>query len=153
MTDGVIRKKPERSEDLPPITHVKQPEARTWSAKIRWALDMGWTVKEIANGWGLRYQMVRNVKVTEPKRAAREDVPELEYELLDPVNDVQAIMDAELDRSLAAGRAKKKVPRGTAQADEALDRLTAMTEEAGLYDMDQLDPDELEALKGEGGKA
>jgi len=149
----MIRQKPEDPSQLPPLVHVKQPDARTWSAKIRWALEMGWSVKEVAAGWGLRYQMVRNVKVTEPKRAAREDIPPLEYELLDPVNDVQAIMDAELDRSLAAGRAKKKVPKGTVQADEALDRLTAMTEEAGLYDMDQLDPDELEALKGEGRKA
>lgn len=147
------------SEDssLPPLKMCKMPEGvRTWSARVRWALAMGWEVKEIANTWGLRYQMVRNVKVTEPKRAAREDMPPLKWELLNPVDDVQAIMDAELDRSLAAGRFKNpkgqppKMGNGQTKRFNTIPELMVDLASDEEFDMDQLDPDEIEQIKNGG---
>ena len=61
--------------NLPPISHIKPPEMRHNSTKIRWYLGLGYTVKEVATFLGVRYQQVRNVGTTTPKRAAREDVP------------------------------------------------------------------------------
>lgn len=93
---------------LPPLARLKIPETKTQSAKVRWLAAMGYSVRDISVGTGIKYQQVRNMVTTVPKRAAREDMPPLEVELLDPVDDVQAIMDAELDRSLGAARAGRK---------------------------------------------
>jgi hypothetical protein len=74
------------------------------STKIRWYLGLGYEVREVAKFLGVKYQQVRNVGVTEPKRAAREDVPPYEITLYDLGDEVDALLDAELERSLMAGR-------------------------------------------------
>lgn len=124
----------EDSNQLPPLRLVKVPQVRTASARIRWALALGYSVKEISSTWGIKYQQVRNVRETQPKRATREDMPPLTIELMDPVDDIQAITDAELDRSLAASR------------QERLRRKSVEPPVAQDYDM-ELDPDEVEALQ------
>ena len=99
---------------LPAIQRVKQPKVHNRATLIRWYHELGYPTKDIAKLLDVRYQQVRNVLVTQPKRAAREDLPPLTYETWDLVDDVQAIMDVELDRSLAAGRkARLAAERGT----------------------------------------
>lgn len=97
----------EAARVLPPIHRVKQPKVANRATLIRWFHALGYPTKEIAAQLQVRYQQVRNVIVTTPKRAAREDMPPLELETWDLADDIQAIMDAELDRSLAAGRADR----------------------------------------------
>ena len=93
---------------LPPIERVIPPKMQHTSTKIRWYLGLGYEVGEVARFMGIRYQQVRNVGVTEPKRAAREDLPPYEIVLAPLPDDVDAIMDAELERSLMAGRLAEK---------------------------------------------
>lgn len=92
---------------LPPIHRVKMPHVKQRATLIRWYAALGYPTKEIATHLQVRYQQVRNVLVTQPKRAAREDMPPLTIETYDLVDDIQAIMDAELDRSLAGIRADR----------------------------------------------
>ncbi|MEB3029694.1 hypothetical protein VJI72_07850, partial [Parvimonas micra] len=54
---------------LPPIHRVKPPEMHHMSTKIRWYIALGYTVGEVSKFLGLRYQQVRNVATTTPKRA------------------------------------------------------------------------------------
>ena len=96
---------------LPPIERVIQPKMQHTSTKIRWYLGLGYEVGEVARYMGVRYQQVRNVGVTDPKRAAREDVPPYEIELHPLPDDIDSIMDAELERSLAAGRLQDKAEK------------------------------------------
>lgn len=85
-TSGVVGK------GLPPISHVLEPEMHHMSTRIRWFHALGYSVREIA-GWlpGVRYQQVRNVVVTIPKRAAREDLPALEVKLREVDDDLEAM--------------------------------------------------------------
>lgn len=95
-------------EWLPPIVRLRIPKVRTQTAKVRWLWAVGYPIKEIAKGTGIKYQQVRNMIVNQPKRAAREDLPpippEAPLEMKELVDDIQAIMDDELERSLRAGR-------------------------------------------------
>lgn len=77
---------------LPPIGHVVEPAMHHMSTRIRWYYALGYSVKEIAGKTGARYQQVRNVVTTEPKRAAREDLPDLTFELA-PIEDVFEAME------------------------------------------------------------
>lgn len=98
----------QKSKALPPIHRIRLPEVRNRSTLIRWLSALGYPVKEIAQVLNVRYQQVRNVLHTPPKRAAREDMPSLEFQTWDLVDDVQAILDAELERSLSAQRFDRK---------------------------------------------
>jgi len=89
---------------LPPIGHVKPPEMKHMSTKIRWYLGLGYAVKEVAGMLGVRYQQVRNVATVEPKRAAREDVPPYIIECWEPADDLEAMADHALDIEMAAQR-------------------------------------------------
>lgn len=93
---------------LPPIYRLKMPKTTTKSALIRWLWALGYDVKTISGGLDIRYQQVRNIITTQPKRAAREDMPELEVEVL-PVEDVvDALLGTELDRTFKADKKQKE---------------------------------------------
>lgn len=95
-------------DSLPPIHMVKLPAGmRVMSTKIRWLAALGYPRAEIQKQLGLRYQQVRNVLHNLPKRAAREDLPPLVIELYDPVDDIQAIMDSELEKSMQVVRKER----------------------------------------------
>lgn len=113
---------------LPPIHRIKEPPMLYMSTRIRWFYSLGYKVGEIHNHLGLRYQQVRNVVTTEPKRAAREDIPPPTYELLDVETDLEAMEAQALVDNMAAQRAeerslKKKsgaARRAARQAEDAL---------------------------------
>lgn len=103
---------------LPPIEQIVIPKTQTKSAKIRWLIAMGYKVAEISNYFGWRYQMVRNIATSEPKRAAREDLPPLVVEYHPEIDDVQAIMDKALEDSLKAERKAQVAQAAKAKSDE-----------------------------------
>ena len=86
MTD-----EPKVERTLPPIHRVKEPHMEHMSTRIRWFAGLGYTVGEIQKFLGLRYQQVRNVVTTIPKRAAREDLPALVLELHELDDDLEAM--------------------------------------------------------------
>ena len=94
---------------LPPITHVKPPDMKHTSTKIRWWLGLGYEVREVANLLGVRYQQVRNVGTTEPKRAAREDVPPFIIELFDLDDDLEAMDKHAMEQQMAAIRNERRL--------------------------------------------
>lgn len=102
---------PPDPKNLPPIHRIIQPKMQHTSTKIRWYLGLGYEVGEVARHLGVRYQQVRNVGTTDPKRAAREDVPPYEISLEPLPDDIESIMDAELERSLMAGRTEEAKAR------------------------------------------
>lgn len=99
---------PLAEEALPPIGSVVIPKVQTASTRIRWLKALGYATSTISNHLGIRYQMVRNVSVTIPKRAAREDLPKLEVWLHAEADFVEAGMDGALDASLLAARKERK---------------------------------------------
>lgn len=68
---------------LPPIDKVREPPMDFTSTRIRWFLGLGYTVSVVAKHLGVKYQQVRNVSLMEPKRGAREALPELKVEVID----------------------------------------------------------------------
>lgn len=106
---------------LPPIIRIKIPKTQTQSALIRWLAGVGYQTKDIAKFLDKRYQQVRNILVTQPKRAAREDLPELVIELADMPDAVDMLLDMGLERTFAEERQGKKKRMRDAQrrADEA----------------------------------
>lgn len=119
----------EGNESLPPIEQVLPPVTTTKTALLRWYRTLGYTVAEISNYTGIRYQQVRNVTTNLPKRAAREDLPPLVIELRETVDVLQAAMDGALDKSLLAGRKERK-------AEEKADRR-ALKYGSGDEDQDE----------------
>lgn len=97
--------------NLPPITHIKAPDMKHTSTKIRWYLGMGYTVKEVSHLLGVRYQQVRNVGVTAPKRAAREDVPPYIIELWEVDGDLEAMDKHAFEIEMAAQREQDRKAR------------------------------------------
>lgn len=95
-------------DSLPDIGQIKMPEMKVVSTKIRWLSALGYSKSDIQKFLNVRYQQVRNVLTTIPKRAAREDLPPLVIELMDPIDDIQAIMDTALEQSLGEGRRARK---------------------------------------------
>lgn len=91
-------------DSLPDIGSIVIPECKVMSTRIRWLHAMGYKPAEISKYLMIKYQQVRNVITTQPKRAAREDLPPLVLTLREPVDDIQAIMDRALDDSIRAGR-------------------------------------------------
>lgn len=89
----------EEGKYLPPIHRIKLPETKTQSALIRWLHSVGYQVKDISKGLNIRYQQVRNIITTEPKRAAREDLPGLTVELAPLEDVVDMLLGDELERT------------------------------------------------------
>lgn len=96
---------------LPPITDIVVPKTSTKSALIRWFNAMGYSVKEIYPFLGVKYQMVRNIITTIPKRAAREDLPPLWIEYKPEAHVIDDALDSALDQSLLAGRKERNQER------------------------------------------
>lgn len=69
---------------LPPIKDILIPPGIK-STRIRWLWHMGYPIKEIAAILDIRYQQCRNVITTQPKRAAREDMPPLVLVMKDTI--------------------------------------------------------------------
>lgn len=93
---------------LPPIYRIKLPVTKTQSCLIRWLFAMGYKVKDISNGLNIRYQQVRNIVTTEPKRAAREDLPPLTIELAPLEDVVDTLLGDELERTHLAARKQER---------------------------------------------
>ena len=95
---------------LPLLKDIVIPPAKTKSHTIRWLWAVGYTVQQISNGIGIKYQMVRNIAYSEPKRAAREDLGSLDIRLKKEVDlddedfIIQTAIDGALEASLMAGR-------------------------------------------------
>lgn len=95
-------------QPLPPINKIRIPNTNTKSATIRWLAELGYEVKDISNHLGLRYQMVRNIKTTIPKRAAREDLPEQVVEYLPETDEIQDALDGALEAGMLEARRERK---------------------------------------------
>jgi hypothetical protein len=93
---------------LPPIHRLKMPKTKTQTATIRWLYALGYEVKEISNGLNVRYQQVRNMVMTIPKRAAREDLPPLVVELGEMEDIVETLLGVELERTFEEARKSKR---------------------------------------------
>lgn len=63
--------------ELPDIASIDLGSMKTKSARIRYLRALGYTRSAVAEHLGIRYQHVFNVEKMEPKRAAREDFPEM----------------------------------------------------------------------------
>ena len=98
---------------LPLLKDIQLPPSKTKSHTIRWLWAVGFSVQEISNGLGIKYQMVRNIAYSEPKRAAREDLGSLDIRLkkaadLDDEDFmIQQAMDGALEASLMVGRKER----------------------------------------------
>lgn len=123
MTDSVEQGAP----SLPPIHRIKEPPMHHMSTRIRWYRALGYEVKEISAYLGVRYQQVRNVVTTQPKRMAREDLPALTVELLDLETDLEAMEAQALQMNMAAQRNQDRQARK--ETNKARRRLKAQEAE------------------------
>lgn len=103
LEDGSIVTQP-----LPPIGQIVIPKTKTQSNTIRWLAALGYEVKDISAQLGTRYQQVRNIVTTIPKRAAREDLPDLVVEYKPEADPFDDAMDGALEASLLAGRKERQ---------------------------------------------
>jgi hypothetical protein len=110
---------------LPPIHRIKMPVTRTQTARIRWLYELGYKVKDISNGLNVRYQQVRNMVTTIPKRAAREDLPELKIELVEMEDVVDMLLGDELERTHLEDRKQQE------KAEKARQRKARQLEPVG----------------------
>lgn len=110
---------------LPPINRIKLPQTTTQTALVRWLFALGYPVKEIHKGLNIRYQQVRNMVTTIPKRAAREDLPELKIELAEVEDIVDMLLGDELERTHLQDRKERK------KAEKARLRAACELEPAG----------------------
>lgn len=93
---------------LPPIGDIVIPSTATKSACIRWLFAVGYPIKEIYQFLGIRYQMVRNIVTTVPKRAAREDLPPLKIRYRENTRDlIDEAMDGALEASMMVSRKER----------------------------------------------
>jgi predicted transcriptional regulator len=125
----------EDTRNLPPIHRIKEPAMKHMSTRIRWYHKLGYTVGEIHNGLGVRYQQVRNVVTTEPKRAAREDLPPLKIELLELDDDHEAMDKHHLEAEMRAQRAEHLSDRRATNRA----RRKAREDQTGNEDLDNED--------------
>lgn len=102
---------------LPPMSDIYKPPTLTKSALIRWLNKLGYTVGEIHKGLGIKYQMVRNITTTIPKRAAREDLPALVITYLPEKDFLEAALDGALEASLLAERKERQKANQEANKD------------------------------------
>lgn len=106
---------------LPPIHRIYlPPEMKVISTKIRWLSGIGYIPREIAPYLGVRYQQVRNVLSNPPKRAAREDLPELTVRVLEITDDNLELMDEHAMRQQLS--ASRKTHRDEQKATNKLRR-------------------------------
>lgn len=107
---------------LPPIHRIQLPQTKTQSALIRWLWIVGYQVKDISRGLNVRYQQVRNIITTEPKRAAREDMPPLEVCLAELEDVVDTLLGDELERThLEARKQDVRDQKRRARAERELE--------------------------------
>ncbi len=92
----------------PPINRIVMPSTKTKSALIRWLHALGYPTKEIYVYLNVKYQMVRNIVTTEPKRAAREDLPPLEVRWLPELDIIDHALDGALEQALLTERKERK---------------------------------------------
>ena len=106
---------------LPDIRTIALPTTATKSALIRWLHEMGYSILEIHHGLGFKYQMVRNIVTTIPKRAARETLS-LETPLR-PKAQLQNPSQQPTSRSELAGTTedRAKAPAEPATSSEGID--------------------------------
>lgn len=120
-TDDRVESTKEAGRYLPPIYRLKMPHTLTQSATIRWLAELGYPVKVISKALDIRYQQVRNIITTKPKRAAREDLPPLEIELQDLEDAVDTLLGEELERTFKEDAAATKAQKRRARRGEAAD--------------------------------
>lgn len=106
---------------LPPLHRLKLPKLRTQTALVRWLFELGYEIKDIHKGLNIRYQQVRNMVKTIPKRAAREDLPPLIIELLEMEDVADMLLGEAMERDFASARkAELKASRQKARDPEEL---------------------------------
>ena len=110
----------EEGKYLPPLHRLKIPKTATSSARIRWLWALGYPIKDISKGLGIRYQQVRNIINTEPKRATREDMPPLEIELINVEDIVDTLLGSELERTFQEDRKQRSRKGKRAQTVSAV---------------------------------
>lgn len=108
-------------QPLPPITSIRIPATKTKSATIRWLHQLGYEVKDIYVFLGVKYQMVRNIVTTIPKRAAREDLPDVVVEYLPEKDMLDEAMDGALEASLMVGRKERNKELKAQRRNEGLE--------------------------------
>lgn len=140
-TDDEEAAKATPARALPPIHRVKEPYMQHASTRIRWYQALGYTPLEIHKGLGIRYQQVRNVLNTEPKRATREDLPSLEIETWELDDDADAMASHALDVEMAAQRLEDLKKR--ASANRAAIRARKKGGEPGSVPDDEDEVDEI----------
>lgn len=113
MDDGVLKE-----ILLPPLNMIVIPDTTTKSATIRWLHGLGYSVNEIHKGLGLKYQMVRNIVTTIPKRAAREDLPPPYVEYKPESDELQDALDGALEASLMEGRKARVIAQKKQAAED-----------------------------------
>ena len=143
MTDSVEQGAP---STLPPIHRIKEPPMHHMSTRIRWYKGLGYEVKEISAYLGVRYQQVRNVVTTEPKRAAREDLPAYVIELLDLETDLEAMESQALTNEMAAQRAQDRQARKAINAKRRRARLASEAGEDMEVTDETISPEDLDRL-------
>lgn len=104
---------------LPPIGDIVIPSTGTKSATIRWLYALGYPVREIYQFLGIRYQMVRNIATTIPKRAAREDLPPLKIRYREVTRDlIDEAMDGALESSMMTSRKERLKAKHTTMSPQ-----------------------------------
>lgn len=111
----------QKQRALPPIHRIVEPSMHHMSTRIRWFSALGYTNAEIHKHLGVRYQQVRNVLTTTPKRMAREDVPPLEFSVMDVETDLEAMESQALVDNMAAQRAEDRAARKRARRRQDID--------------------------------
>lgn len=135
MTEDTSNEAKEDVRGLPPIGRIKEPEMFHMSTRIRWYAGLGYTVGEIHKRLGVRYQQVRNVLTTTPKRAAREDLPPFIIEVMALDDDFEAMDKHFLEQEMAAQRlGSLSVKRDHARLRKAQDDAEALFGNADLDD-------------------
>jgi hypothetical protein len=116
---------------LPPIHRIKIPEGATiMSTKIRWLRAVGYEVVEIHKFLGVRYQQVRNVLTTQPKRAAREDLPALVVEVIPLTEDNLELMDQHaMEMNMGAQRLQHREERRATNRARRAERQPQLSED------------------------
>lgn len=127
---------------LPLLKDIQLPVSKTKSHTIRWLWAVGYTVQQISNGLGIKYQMVRNIAYSEPKRAAREDLGSLDVRLKPTLTNLELLggavdldsdigleimvgeaLDGALEASLMAGRKARVKAAAKIKRESGIDPL------------------------------
>ena len=137
MTEEIVRA-------LPPIHHVLEPPMQHMSTRIRWYHALGYKAVEIQKRTGVLYQQVRNVIHTQPKRAAREDLPPLVIELVELDDDLEAMDKHHFGLQMAAQRDQDR--RAAARARSGAGRKRPVTPSSGAGDGEKEEEEEVDEI-------